>query len=148
MMSNETTGHLHASGTSVSGFVSEKVFVNRSLSDKGYTLEGTSAEGERVVFFVRTLDVEKGSSFDIKEFYEEGTAYAAYENKKGERYEGVSGTIVFEVFDVEAGNVKIVSKLAMSNSSETKQVDARGEFLGIQENNKKVLDEKNIFKFK
>jgi hypothetical protein len=151
MMSNptiKTEGKLQASGTSVSGFSTTNVFANRSVSDKGYTFAGTDIKGARLVFFTRTLDIKEGRSLEIKSSYEEGTVYAAYVDEHGKVYEGKSGKINFEVFDGAAGKAQIFSKLVMSNDSETKQVEARGEFSGIQENNKKVLDEARVFKLK
>lgn len=151
MMSNKTAkteGKLQASGTSESGFSTTDVFANRSVSDKGYTFEGTDTKGARLVFFTRTLDIVEGRSLEIKSSYEEGTAYAAYVDVQGELFEGTSGKINFEVFDVAAGKAQLFSKLVMSNNSETKQVEVRGKFSGIQENNKKVLDETKGFKLK
>ena len=55
MMSNKITkteGTLQASGTSVPGFSTTDVSAQRHLSDMGYSFEGVSTQGERLVFLL------------------------------------------------------------------------------------------------
>ncbi|WP_150652957.1 hypothetical protein [Pseudomonas fluorescens] len=148
-MSNKTTkteGKLQASGTSVSGFSTTDVSAQRHLSDKGYTFEGVSTKGERLVFFVRTLEITQGKSFPVEQYGGGGTAAAIFIDDENYVYNGKSGKINFEQFDIKTEKVKIFAKFVMFNESGEKNVEARGEFTGIGQSNKKVLDEKGAFK--
>jgi hypothetical protein len=149
MMSNKTTkteGKLQASGTSVSGFSSTNVSAQKNTSDKGYSFEGVSTEGELLLFFARALEITQGDSFPIEQYGQDRTAVAAFIDKEKDVYNGESGEIKFERFDAESQIVEIVAKFVMSNGSVEKSVEARGEFKGIEQSNKKVLDEKGAFK--
>jgi hypothetical protein len=149
MMSNKTTkteGKLQASGTSVSGFSSTNVSAQKNTSDKGYTFEGVSTKDEHLVFFVRSSEITQGKSYPIEQYGQDGTAVAVFIDKEKDVYNGESGEIKFERFDAESQIVEIVAKFVMSNGSVEKSVEARGEFKGIEQSNKKVLDEKGAFK--
>ena len=147
--SKSTKGELRATGTSPSGFSTTNVSVHRYLSDKGYAFEGTNAEGERLHFFVSTLDIKQGQSFAIEQYGGVGKAAASYRDSENKIYNGTSGSIRFEIFDAENEKVEIRTiGLEMSKDSEVKKVEARGSFVGIQEINKRVLDKVGNFNLK
>lgn len=149
MSTKVTTGELRATGASPSGFSTTDVSAQRNLADKGYTFEGSNAKGEWLHFFVRTLDIKQGQSFAIEQYGGIGTAAAYYRDPDKKIYNGTSGVVNFEIFDAENENVEIRTfGLEMSKDSEVKKVEARGHFVGIQETNKKVLDEKGNFSLK
>ncbi|ROM73539.1 hypothetical protein BK654_23245 [Pseudomonas brassicacearum] len=98
---------------------------------------------------MRTLDIKQGQSFAIGRYGGIGTAAAYYGDSDKNIYYGTSGVINFEIFDAENEKVEIrTSGLEMSKDSEVKKVEARGNFVGIQETNKKVLDEKGNLSLK
>ncbi|MFG6206443.1 hypothetical protein [Pseudomonas retamae] len=137
---SKTEGRLTAAGTSVSGFSTDDVSAQRHLSDNGYTFEGVSTTGERLVFFIRTLEITTGKSFPIEQYGDTGTAAALFKDDKNLTYNGRTGEVNFEHFDIESEKVKISADFVMFNNSAQKHVIAEGDFSGIVQNNKSVLD--------
>ncbi|MFJ4497773.1 hypothetical protein [Pseudomonas atacamensis] len=142
---SKTEGWLKASGTSESGFSTTDVSAIRYLSDQGYAFEGVSSKEERLAFFLRTLEIIEGRSYPIEPFGGSGTAIALFIDDKNYFYNGESGKINIEKFDKELEKVKIFADFSLSTGSAEKKIVAHGEFAGIVESNKKVLDEEGAF---
>jgi len=134
--SKNTTGKLQATGTSVSGFSTTDVSFQQNLSDKGYSFDGIMAK-EQLGFFMRTLNVQENVSYDIQTAWsgDKETALAHYKSAEGVAYAGVSGTIVFQKFDVLSESAEFEAKLKFESATgDVKdEVVVRGEFVGFEE---------------
>lgn len=134
--SKNTTGKLQAAGTSVSGFSTTDVSFQQNLSDKGYSFDGRMA-AEQLGFFMRTLNVQENVSYDIQKAWsaDKETASAHYKSAEGVVYAGVSGTIVFQKFDVLSESAEFEAKLKFESATgDVKdKVVVRGEFVGFEE---------------
>ncbi len=132
----KTTGKLQAKGTTVEGFSTTDVLAYQNLSDLGFSFEGRNDKGEWLIFFVRTLDIRVGESYQIEQFGSAGTATAHYEASADVKYNGVSGFIKFVKFDKLTQQAVIEAEATITRvKGEEKKIVVKGEFSGFEGSN-------------